>query len=411
MQTQVIPEKGVSPLFIPKRHGCDVAAGRRTGRMLRLVTPGNPEPSPQRWRELGEALMHGDPPADHLLEWMHATGMRAAMPLFQQASQDGIASVADAPRPLREFFARVERVPDWVRPDLVEDGQRLFQRMGRTADFALRDGALMGGYQASAFNKTLILTGALSGGNARRVAETMQWVADCTAVGGMQRGAPGYKATLHVRLMHAMVRRRVSRLPDWDAGELGLPINQTDMAATYLGFCVVLLIIVRAMGMPITRRESLAEMHMWKYICWLMGVDERWLVDTEKDGRILLYQMLLAQTPPDETSAQLGRALMADCLREPWPTKLRVRFESARHLSVTRLLVGARGMKALGLPSGVVPWYPLLSAPFTFLFHLACRLVPGGQRRAQAYGRRVQEHLTQMRFGSVQRGVGPLPIE
>jgi hypothetical protein len=396
--------------MIPRRHGIDVAAGRRTGRMLRLVIRGNPEPGPQRWQALGEGLMHGDPPADRLLEWMQAHGMRNAMPLFEQASRDGIASVAEAPAPLREFFGLVEHVPAWVRPELVEQGQRLFQRMGRTADFALRDGALMGGYQASAFNKTLILTGALNGGNARRVAETMQWVADCTLVGGLERGAAGYRSTLHVRLMHAMVRRSVSRRPDWNAAELGLPINQTDMAATYLGFCVVLLIIVRAMGVPVTPAEGRAEMHLWRYICWLMGVDERWLVDEERDGRILLYQMLLAQTPADETSVQLGRALMADCLREPWPTRWRARFESARHLSVTRLLVGSRGMQALGLPAGVVPWYPLLSAPFTLLFHLAYRLVPGGTLRAQRYGRRVQEHLTRMRFGSVPSGLGRLPL-
>jgi len=397
-----------APGFIPRRHGCDVAAGRRTGRLVRLMTPGNPDPSAQRWRELGEALMHGDPPADRLLDWMHGAGMRQAMPLFQRAAADGIAGVADAPAPLREFFALCEAVPAWVRPDLVEQGQRLFQRMGRTADFALRDGALMGGYQASAFNKTLILTGALAGGNARRVAETMQWVADCTAVGGLARGAPGYRSTLHVRLMHAMVRRRLLKLPEWDRAELGIPINQTDMAATYLGFSVVLLLITRAMGVPVTRAEGLAEMHMWKYICWLMGVDERWLCDDEAAGRTLLYQMLLAQTPPDDTSRQLGRALMNDGLREPWPQRWRVRFEHARHLSVTRLLVGGRGMAALGLPRGVVPWYPLISAPFTFLWHLAHRLVPGGQRRAERLGRAVQEHLTRMRFGSVQPGLGAL---
>ena len=401
---------GVRPL-IPRRHGCDLAAGRRTARMVRFAIRGNPEPGEQRWREIGEALMHGDPPADRLLDWMHAHGMRQAMPLFERAAKDGIASLPDAPPPLREFFGRVETPPAWVDPALVEQGQRLFQRMGRTADFALRDVALMGGYQASAFNKTLVLTGALNGGNARRVAETMQWVADCTAVGGLARGAPGYRSTLHVRLMHAMVRRRIAKMPDWDLAGLGLPINQADMAATYLGFSVVLLIIVRVMGVPITRAEGHAEMHMWKTICWLMGVDPRWLVDSENDGRTLLYQMLLAQTPPDDTSRQLGRALMEDCLREPWPTRLRVRFEHARHLSVSRLFIGARGMRALGLPRFVLPWYPLLSAPFTFLFHLACRLVPGGRLRAQHYGRRVQEHLTRMRFGSVQPGVGALPLQ
>jgi hypothetical protein len=401
----------LAPGFIPSRHGCDLAAGRRTARMVGWVIRGDPEPAPERWRALGEGLMRGDPPADRLAEWMHQAGLARAMPQFERAAREGLAAVPDPSPALRGFFEACERRPAWLDEAQVERGQRLFQRFGRSADFALRDVALMGGYQASAFNKTLLLTGALAGGNARRVAETMQWVADCTAVGGLARGAAGYRSTLHVRLMHALVRRRIARRPDWDLRALGLPINQTDMAATCLGFSVVLLLVVRVLGVPVTRAESRAEMHLWKYIGWLMGVEEPWLCDTERDGRILLYQMLLAQTPPDESSQQLGRALMADGLREPWPTRLRVRFEHARHLSVTRLFVGARGMRALGLPRFVLPWYPLVSAPFTLLWHLAHRLLPGGPERARRAGRAVQEHLTRMRFGSVPGGVGAVPLD
>jgi hypothetical protein len=42
----------------------------------------------------------------------------------------------------------------------------------------------------------------------------------------------GYRSTLRVRLIHALVRRHVAAMPDWRADEWGLPINQTDMAAT-----------------------------------------------------------------------------------------------------------------------------------------------------------------------------------
>jgi len=398
--------------FIPRRHGSDPDARRRHSAFLWLIR-GDAEPTAERWRDLGEALMHGDPLADELVEWMHAAGMRRAMPMFEHALADGIAAVPDPPPPLRAFFECCESVPAWVEPTLVAEGQRLFQRMGRAADFALRDLALMGGYQASAFNKTLVLTGALAGGNARRVAETMQWVADCTWVGGLERGAAGYKSTLHVRLMHAMVRRRVAKLPGFHVEDLGLPVNQTDMAATYLAFCVVLMIGARVLGMPITAAESRAEMHLWKYIAWLMGVDERWLVDDENEGRILLYHTLLAQTAPDETSRQLGRVLMEDCFREPWPVlgPLRARLESAMHLSVTRLFVGAEGMRALGLPRGVLPWYPIVSAPFTFGWHLAHRLIPGGLARAERVGRAAQDEIKRMRFGSVPAGLGTIPAD
>ena len=401
--------KSASPP-IPRRHGIDIEAGRRTGRLLKWMIRGDAEPTPQRWQQLGEALMHGDPLADALLEWMHANGMRSAMPLFQQALTSGIAAVPQAPTPLRAFFEHCERRPAWVDAQKLAEGARAFQRMGMTSHYVLRDAALMGGYQASAFNKTLILTGALNGGTPRRVAETMKWVVGVTDTNGLEVGAEGFRATLHVRVIHAMIRRRVAGLPEWNVEELGLPINQTDMAATWLGFSALLLIGVRTMGVPVTRREAHAVMHLWKYTCWLMGVDESWLTDDEMEGRRLLYQMLLVQTPPDESSAQLGRALMDETLSVPYPhfQKLRSRFEQARHLSVTRFFTGTSGMRALGLPAKTLPWYPLLSAPFTFGWHLAHRLIPGGAARAQRIGRKAHEELVSLHFAGGRETVRPL---
>lgn len=399
-----------APGFIPRRHGIDVEAGRRTGRFLKWMIRGEAEPTPQRWKKIGEGLMQGDPTADRLLDWMQETGMRRAMPLFQQALLDGVASLPDVPAPLRDFFAHCAQRPSWVDAAKLAEGARAFQRMGMSSHYVLRDVALMGGYQASAFNKTLILTGALNGGTPRRVAETMKWVMSATATNALEVGAEGYRATLHVRVIHAMIRRRVTGLPEWNVEEMGLPINQTDMAATWLGFSALLLIGVRAMGVPVTRREAHAVMHLWKFICWLMGVDETWLTDDEMEGRRLLYQMLIAQTPPDETSAQLGRALMDETLSVPYPhfQTLRARFEQARHLSVTRLFTGRAGMVALGLPPQTLPWYPLLSAPFTLGWHLAHRLIPGGPTRAQRLGRAAQEQLVSLHFGGGREQVRPL---
>ncbi|EUA35668.1 hypothetical protein I553_6308 [Mycobacterium xenopi 4042] len=38
-----------------------------------------------------------------------------------------------------------------------------------------------------------------------------------------------------MRLIHALVRRHVAAMPDWRADEWGVPVNQTDMAATLVG--------------------------------------------------------------------------------------------------------------------------------------------------------------------------------
>jgi hypothetical protein len=69
----------------------------------------------------------------------------------------------------------------------------------------------------------------------RRLAETGMWAAQATMPGGLLRGAPGYQATVQVRLLHA--RMRSSALKNgWDAAEWGVPISQVDVARTWLDF-------------------------------------------------------------------------------------------------------------------------------------------------------------------------------
>ena len=386
---------------IPRRHGSDLREGRRIARPVRWLICGNPEPSPEQWEALGESLTRGDPLADSLLEWMHTAGMRNARTQFETALERGIDAVADAPAPLREFFAEVDRHPSWVDPALMEEGARASGVSGLTGLRVLRDLALMGGYQASAINRTLILTGALQGGVQRRLAETTKWWIDCTGPGGMDRFGAGFKMTLRVRLIHAMIRRHVQGLKEWDSAELGLPVNQGDMFVTYLGFSVVFLFGQRLMGVPLTRKEGRAVMHLWRYIGWLMGVEERWLCDTEMQGRIALYQNVLAQAPPDESSKLLGRAgrdepLQRHYRRFKW---LRGRYERARHLSICRMFLGAKGMRALGLPTMVLPWYPLISAPLIAGWHGLHRLLPGGRERLIRNGRAAQVDYLRVLFG------------
>lgn len=361
--------------------------------LLPWLIQGDPTPGEERWRELGVALLMGDPQMDDLLDWMITAGMAGARPLFERALAEGSAAVPGAPEPLRAFFAHVERRPEWVDAELLADGARACQMSGRAGIFALRDAALMGGYQAAALNQTLLLTGALSRGALHRVAETLSWWLDCTALGGMDVRMPGFTNTLRVRLVHGLLRRKVSELPGWRREVWGLPINQADMMGTYLGFSVVFLLGARLLGALFTAAEARAVMHLWRYIGWLMGVEERWLVDGEMEGRILLYQYTISQAPPDESSVQMGRALMDEPLHRPYPRfrTLRGRFVRARHLSINRLFLGRAGMRALGLPENVLPWYPLLTVPPALLQHGLWRAVPGGREHRIRAGRLAQE--------------------
>ena len=101
----------------------------------------------------------------------------------------------EAPEPLREFFIQVETVPDWVDRELMRRGQRAMRRGGADGMYVARDVSLLGGYQFSGFNKTLLRTGALEKGSNKRFAETMQWAMDVIAEDGLD--AVGGRLPVH----------------------------------------------------------------------------------------------------------------------------------------------------------------------------------------------------------------------
>ena len=275
------------------------------------------------------------------------------------------------------------RSPAWVDWQRLERGAQACALSGQTGMRVLRDFGLMAGYQASGINQTLVKTGALERGATRRVAETTKWWMDCTTVGGLKPSSEGFKTTLKVRLIHAIIRQRLLKQADWNTAQWGVPINQLDMQATYLAFSVSFLLGQKIMGTLISRQESEDVMHLWRYIGWLMGVDESLLCTTEQQGRIALYQNVISQATADDSTRQLGRALMDEPLGRHYPNMhfLRGRWEKQVHLSIIRLFVGWRGMKDLGLPTWTLPWYPILFAPVNALWCAANRLMPNGRDR------------------------------
>ena len=399
MQARLVKDDGSSPdqpagwRAVPTRHGIDLAASRAMAARLRLFIKGDPEPNAQEWNTLGQALWQGDPLADACIEWMHEHGMGAAWPLFEKAlagEMDDLPSDAD---PLRDVVRYARTLPPWLDQRKLVLGAKMLQATGLHGMMVLRDAGLMAGYQASAINQTLLKTGALHRGSHRRVAETSTWWLACTEVGGMAADQDGFKITLRVRMAHALVRRQVGLLPDWDAAKLGVPINQVDMQATYLAFGVVQLLALRLTGVLVSQKESDAVMHLWRYIGWLMGVDDALMCDTESQGRVLLYRNLISQAPADDTSIVLARALMDEPLHREyaWGARWWGWFNKARHQSLVKWFIGRRGMQNLGLPVAW-PWYPMLMFWPMMLRSSLLRLMPWLRPVWRRWARRQQTH-------------------
>lgn len=374
---------------IPNRHPEQPRSVPAIVRPMALLL-GIAKPTPQEWARLGARLTVGDEPMDRLVEWM-STGPNDGRVLFDRALDEGIASNPDAPDPLREFFARIEATPDWVDPARLRMGARALRRGGADSMYVARDVSLLGGYRFSGFNKTLIRTGALEKGSNRRFAETMQWALDVISEGGLEPLAAGYRSTIRVRLIHAFVRRHVAAMPDWRADEWGLPVNQTDMAATLIGALLAPPIGATGLGILFTPAELDAIAHLTRYVGWLLGVEDEWLPTSFRDGVRILYHTMTALGVPDESTMQLGGPMGDDPM--VWQfrgmSRLRRRVARAQHLSVTSSFLGPRAMRDLGLPY-VLPWYPLVRLPLNVTRSVAALVLPGGLKRADARGRREQ---------------------
>lgn len=401
--TALVAGQGTPPRRPPARHGADLAASSRMAARLRLLIKGDPTPDDRAWQAMGQALWRGDPLADELVVWMQTQGMATAWPMLERALSAPHDLPQATPPALQAFVNHTKAWPNWVNAEKLAEGASVLQSTGLHGMMVLRDAGLMAGYQASAINQTLVMTGSLHKGAQRRVAETTAWWLACTDTGGMQPGGAGFMMTLRVRVMHALVRHQLMQAATWDAERLGLPVNQLDMQATYLAFSVVQLLALKTTGVWLSRHESDAVMHLWRYIGWLMGVDEALLCNDEQRGRILLYQNVLSQAPPDETSALLGQALMDEPLQRHYPNlqACRGHINKARHLSLVRWFVGPRAMSALGLPQSW-PWYPLLMAGPFLVRSVLLHAVPGLLALWTPWARQRQHRYLKVLMGAHQ---------
>lgn len=361
-----------------------------------------------RWREIGAGLTVGDEPMRRLVEWMSATGSKQTRPIFDRILAEGIAAVPDAPEPLREFFAVYEPIPDWVDAGKIRAGQLALARCGADGTYIARDVSFLGGYQFSSFNKTLLRTGVLEKGSNKRFAETLQWAIDVTAEGGLGPLGTGYQATLRVRLIHEYVRRHVAALPDWRGDEWGLPVNQTDMAATLVGVLIAPPSAAIGMGIVLAPAELDGIAHLTRYVGWLMGIDDEWLPRSFRDGVRILYHTLGALTGADDSTRQLAVPMAADPLEWHYRSLsgLRRRIARAQHLSITSGFLGPRAMRRLGLPAFVPPWYQLTRMPINLLRSAAALTLPGGVERAAARGRRERDAFMRTMMGDADTTIG-----
>lgn len=408
-----------TPPAYPRRHRADEERGARLGRPLKRF--GRVHAVDEAWLDrIGRGFTERDEVGARLADAMRTRAPGGVtMQQFHTALNAGLDAVDDPPPALVEFFDAVTPVPDWVDWDLLDHGAVVSNRLGQNAADVLLQLSLIGGYRFGGPPDLLVATGGLSGDmTRRRLAETQKWtigLCEPQSLRPPSDGGPGgeaWRLTVHVRAMHALVN--ASFEPRWDTEQWGLPINQSDQGSTLGLFDGVLLIGSRALGVPVSADDSRALMHLWKYVGYLMGVDEDFLVDTEWERHRINYHVLLAQDGITDAGPRLAQAIVeAQKTRAypRWPRALqpvRARFEIERMLSMMTVFLGPQSMRELGLPLRP-PWAHAYVFTLNTLRYRVLGRTAWGRRRLDAWGRRVSRRIQDSYFVGEPETVGDLP--
>jgi hypothetical protein len=152
-------------------------------------------------------------------------------------------------------------------------------------------------------------------------------------------------------------------------------------------------------------------MHLWKYVGWLMGVDEDWLVDLERERHRINYHLLLSQADVSEAGPQLSRAII-DAQRHLHSGRFagtRGRLARERTLSMLTVFLGPRSMHELGLPLRP-PWAVAYVVVLNTLRYRVLGATPWGRRRLDRWGNRVTARVLRLYFGDERHDVGRLDV-
>lgn len=303
-------------------------------------------------------LERGDPLADAAVAALSTRAWPDRMAQIE-AMLDG-APDGTLPRELVALREATQVLPVWLDPERAARGGAVFMRAGLLGGLVLALRSIVFGYLSPAGNKPLVYSGRLEHDVPQRLFETSRFVRAVSAPGGIRLGAPGFRASVKVRLMHAEVRRMLSGSSRWDMGAWGVPINQADMCGTILLFSTVFVEGLALLGFRLGHDEAEDHLHLWRYVGFLMGVDPELLPATVAESLALGELQDGTQGPPDEDARRLARALI-----EAKPLHLTAK-QRARHERVTpvvyalsRHLIGEAKADALGYPRDawqLAPW-------------------------------------------------------
>lgn len=300
-----------------------------------------------------------DEPGDRVVAAFRRLPPGAGWRMLDEAMALGSArAVHGAPRELQELLAPVFEPPGWVDHDLLEAGAVAWWRAGGFAQLlALSAGSLAYGYGVGSLARPLARTGRLTQMAPRRLGETARWAVEATRPGALRPGGAGLRATVRLRMVHALIRAHLRTAGDWDTFNWGEPISAGDTVATgVIGFFVYPLRGLQDIGVRYRDDELEAMTHLWAYISFLMGAPAEFLPGSFADAVLWTDAAMMLDSGGIEESPALLRALLFHGLAfervMPGPAAAAARFVTGHALgAVARRWMGDERADELEAPN------------------------------------------------------------
>lgn len=352
--------------------------------LSRIVTPAEAGYSDRFPRELLDTMMAiGDPVVDQATVLLHEDEYRSG-----EGNLERLQALADRGDPTAQaFFDHAAHVPDWVDWDLVQRGQRLALAHLELYGLSLLHN-LFAGATFMRSTQVIAATGRIGGDPSRRIQETGGFIAAVLADEGARPGAPGHATATRVRLLHGSIRHWFTVGFDYATPYTGVPIDQVSLAQTLGLFSHQNIRNLLRMGVPLRRADVEGHHLLWRYVGYLLGIDEQLLTETPEQEAELWSALVAHQAFPEllgETAVEGMVDFMAGQMERPASLERRETMARAllHHLSGPEIL----GVDGVGRH---VPTELVLRAGGAALGS-AYRWLPGGEERLVGRGLRLFE--------------------
>lgn len=276
-------------------------------------------------------------------------GVRAVNEIMKTLVRSDQMLPAELPDELESYLNETLAMPDWADERKIARGQRLFETWGVQISLCLFCASLPASYAAAKGVKVLEMTARLDTEPRRRIMETGQFVMDVLSVGGLDDDGKGRRAIQKVRLMHAAVRHLIRARDEIRPGlwnpQWGRPINQEDLAGTQMTFSWLVLRSLPRLGVPLSREDVDAYLHLWNVVGYLLGIAEDMRVRDFDDASALAGAIRRRQFAASPEGRAMTSALLT-LLDEMTPGYL---FDDTLP-PLIRLLIGDDVADIIGVP-------------------------------------------------------------